>query len=250
MNECTTDYIVKGYTELSPSEFLAKLNQTCPKELPVLAMEFCAGGDLRTQLQAIENRNGFKENEVKNMLFCLRNAVQYLHSQNITHRDIKPENIVIKNVEGRRIYKLTDMGYAKNIDANTIQASLVGTRDYFAPEIITEFSYKNTVDYWSVGVIAFEIICGVRPFIPHQQLHTCIIQISKKTNKHIAITEVPEGGSYKFHERLFKENRCSQVFQVGFFKNNFQDRIEKVIKTKFYFMYSSNSKSYYIFTQH
>lgn len=215
MNDCATDYIVKGYAQLSPPEFLAKLNQTCPKELPVLAMEFCSGGDLRAQLQAMENRNGLKEIEVRNILFCLRNAVHYLHSQDITHRDIKPENIVIQNVGGRKIYKLTDMGYAKNIDANTIQASLVGTRDYFAPEIITELNYKNTVDYWSVGVIAFEIICGVRSFIPHQQLHTCIIQIGKKSSKHIAITEAPEGCSYKFHEHLFKENRCSQVFQVS-----------------------------------
>lgn len=221
MNNCATEYIVKGFAELSPPEFLAKLNQSCPKELPVLAMEFCSGGDLRAQLQAIENRNGLKEIEVRNILFCLKNAVQYLHSHDITHRDIKPENIVIQNVNGRKVYKLTDMGYARNIDANTIQASLVGTRDYFAPEIITEFNYKNTVDYWSVGVIAFEIICGIRPFIPHQQLHTCIIQIGKKTNKHIAITEVPEGCDYKFHEHLFKENRCSKVLQVGYFLNYF-----------------------------
>lgn len=214
MNKCSTDYIVKGYPELSPPEFLARLNQTCPKELPVLAMEYCPEGDLRAQLQAVENRNGLKECDVQNILFCLRNAVQYLHSQDITHRDIKPENIVIKNISGHKIYKLTDMGYAKNIDSNTIAASLVGTRDYFAPEIITELTYKNTVDYWSVGVIAFEIICGIRPFIPHQQLHTCIIQIGRKSNKHIAITEVPEGGDYRFHENLFSENRCSKVFQV------------------------------------
>lgn len=66
--------------------------------------------------------------------------------------------------------QLTDLGYAKSLDRNSLQASLVGTIEYVAPELFLSDKYSCTVDYWSFGIIAFEIVTGIRPFVPHMSL--------------------------------------------------------------------------------
>ena len=67
-------------------------------------------------------------------------------------------------------FKLTDFGYAKRLDNNSIDASLVGTLEYIAPELIKTGRYSCSVDYWSMGVLGFEVICGCRPFMPHASI--------------------------------------------------------------------------------
>lgn len=160
--------IVSGLT-IKPDTFLTELNRLNPSPMPVLVMEYCECGDLRQQLNANANTSGFGERETRDILRGLGAAIAYLHTLKITHRDIKPENIVIKRdvASGRKVYKLTDLGYAKPLDHKSIVASLVGTLEYIAPELCMTDRYTNSVDYWSLGVIAFEIVTGTRPFVPH-----------------------------------------------------------------------------------
>lgn len=108
--------------------------------------------------------------------------------------------------------QLTDFGFARNISENTMLKSIVGTRNYVAPEVLDTAEYKNTVDYWSMGVIAFELICGNLPFIPHQQLFDIVSNIRKKNEKCIAITEDFYENKYKFNENIPFETRMSSIF--------------------------------------
>lgn len=78
--------------------------------------------------------------------------------------------VKFNNNENSNQFQLTDLGYAKPIDRQSLVASLVGTIEYVAPELLITDKYSNSVDYWSFGIIAFEVIAGVRPFVPHMPL--------------------------------------------------------------------------------
>lgn len=65
------------------------------------------------------------------------------------------------------VYKLIDLGYAKELDQSSVCTSFVGTLQYLAPELFLSKRYTCTVDYWSLGLVTHEIITGVRPFLPN-----------------------------------------------------------------------------------
>lgn len=110
VEELKTEYIVKKI-EIKDEEFLSylKMAQQFDIQLPVLVMEYCDGGNLREHLKSFNNLNGMPEPQIRRVLFCLANALKYLHEQcNIEHRDIKPENIVLKLTKNREsIYKVS-----------------------------------------------------------------------------------------------------------------------------------------------
>lgn len=212
MNDRVKNENIVKTVKIKPESFLIELMKTNPSGLPLLIMEYCEGGDLRRTLFKTSNSSGMNEQQVRSILKSLRNAISYLHTLKITHRDIKPENIVLQKCGDVIVYKLTDLGYAKNLDMNSLNASLVGTMEYLAPELLHSNKYNNSVDYWPMGIIGFEVICGTRPFLPHASIAQCIVQVQQKKSEHICITETVDG-QYKFLNRLFPENRCSTVFQ-------------------------------------
>uniref|UniRef100_A0A2M4A6D7 IkappaB kinase n=1 Tax=Anopheles triannulatus TaxID=58253 RepID=A0A2M4A6D7_9DIPT len=201
------DNIVRT-VRVQPDSFVRELLRSSANGLPVLCMEYCEGGDLRRVLNRVENCSGLREQEVREVLRSLRNAISYLHGLKITHRDIKPENLVLKQQDDRIVYKLTDLGYAKALDKQSLQASLVGTVEYIAPDLIYCDRYNNSVDYWSMGVIAFEIVTGVRPFIPHSPITKWMLHVQQKKSADIAITE-DNRDNYIYHSEIFPENHIS-----------------------------------------
>lgn len=68
-------------------------------------------------------------------------------------------------------YKLIDLGYAKELGEASTSASLVGTLNYVAPELLWREKYSCSVDYWSLGILFYELVTGTRPFLPTMQ-HT------------------------------------------------------------------------------
>ncbi|XP_046392768.1 inhibitor of nuclear factor kappa-B kinase subunit alpha [Ischnura elegans] len=180
--------------------------------LPLLCMEFCARGDLRQVLNKAENCCGLRENEVRSLIQDVSSAVEYLHSRNITHRDLKPENIVLQEVNERIVYKLIDLGYAKELDQNSVCASFVGTLQYLAPELFMSQKYNHSVDYWSLGLVSHEVITGVRPFLPNMPPVTWMNRVEKKSPKDICAYQDYDGNII-FSQQLFPQNHISQCLK-------------------------------------
>jgi protein kinase A len=84
---------------------------------------------------------------------------EYLHSKQIIYRDLKPENLLI----GHDGYlKMTDFGFAKYVEGRTY--TLCGTPEYIAPEILLNKGHGKPVDWWTLGILIYEMIAGVDPF--------------------------------------------------------------------------------------
>nr|KAF6455381.1 component of inhibitor of nuclear factor kappa B kinase complex [Rousettus aegyptiacus] len=182
-------------------------------DVPLLAMEYCSGGDLRKLLNKPENCCGLKESQILSLLNDIGSGIRYLHENKIIHRDLKPENIVLQDVGGKIIHKIIDLGYAKDVDQGSLCTSFVGTLQYLAPELFENKPYTATVDYWSFGTMVFECIAGYRPFLHHLQPFTWHEKIKKKDPKCIFACEEMTG-EVRFSSHLPQPNSlCSLIVE-------------------------------------
>ena len=121
-------------------------------------MPFIRGGEL---FQHLRTEKFFKEDKVRFYAASMGLALEYLHNHGIIYRDIKPENILI----GEDGYiKLIDFGMAKMLKENEKTMTFCGTPEYLAPEIITGEGHNKAADWWSYGILIFEMLCGIPPF--------------------------------------------------------------------------------------
>lgn len=195
---------------VSAREVPEGLQKLAPNDLPLLAMEFCLGGDLRKHLNQYENCCGLKEGAILTLLTDISSALRYLHENRIIHRDLKPENIVLQQGESRLIHKIIDLGYAKELDQGSLCTSFVGTLQYLAPELLEQQKYTVTVDYWSFGTLAFECITGFRPFLPNWQPVQWHAKVREKSNEHVVVYE-DLLGAVKFSSVLPTPNNLNTI---------------------------------------
>ena len=121
--------------------------------------EFMQGGELFFHLR---RNSQYKEKSVKFYMSEILLAIDYMHKNNFIYRDLKPENILIDQFGH---IKLTDFGLSKLLDEEEQKTyTLCGTPEYVAPEIIFEKGYDKTCDWFSFGVVMFEMLCGFHPF--------------------------------------------------------------------------------------
>ncbi|CAL8249166.1 unnamed protein product [Merluccius merluccius] len=179
-------------------------------DLPLLAMEYCQGGDLRKFLNLLDNCCGMREGLVLILLRDISSALMYLHKKRIIHRDLKPENIVLQQGEKRLIHKIIDLGYAKELDQSSLCTSFVGTLQYLAPELMERQKYTVTVDYWSFGTLVFECITGFRPFLPTWQPVLWHNKLRLKQDHDIVVYE-DLSGEVRFSKHLPLPNNLNSL---------------------------------------
>ncbi len=121
-----------------------------------LIIEFVRGGEMFTYLRGIGKFEPKQAQFYSSQVVCM---FEYLHSKNIIYRDLKPENILIDH---RGYLKLTDFGFAKIVDSRTY--TLCGTPEYLAPEMLLNKGHGKPVDWWTFGILLYEMIAGIDPF--------------------------------------------------------------------------------------
>lgn len=127
-------------------------------------MECVTGGELFTHLRRARR---FTEDQAKFYAAQIASVFKYIHSKNIIHRDLKPENILIS----RNGYcKLTDFGFAKTLQPGDRTYTLCGTPEYIAPEVLLNKGHGKAVDWWTLGILIFEMIAGQPPFCDQEPM--------------------------------------------------------------------------------
>lgn len=121
-----------------------------------MLLEYAIGGELFSYLR---RAGRFGSNMAKFYAAEIVLALEYLHAHNVVYRDLKPENLLL---DARGHMKIADFGFAKIVPEVTW--TLCGTPEYLAPEIIQNRGHGKAADWWSLGILIFEMIAGYPPF--------------------------------------------------------------------------------------
>ena len=148
-------------------------------------MNFIRGGELFKHLL---NCKFFPEEKAKFYSAIVGLALEYLHTHGIVYRDIKPDNILIDE-DG--YLKLADFGMAKMLKDQEKAFSLCGTPEYFSPEIITREGHNKAADWWSYGILLYEMLFGIPPFYSKntEKMFDLITKAELKFPKKIEVSE-------------------------------------------------------------
>lgn len=123
-----------------------------------MVLDLMLGGDLRFHL----DRTGNMSQEVVRFYVAeLALGLDYLHRLQIVHRDLKPDNVLL---DEKGHAHLTDFNIAVHFSPRRPLTSIAGSMAYMAPEVLTKRGYLSSVDWWSLGVVAYELLFGRRPF--------------------------------------------------------------------------------------
>ncbi|KHJ44009.1 kinase domain protein [Trichuris suis] len=192
--------------------FIVKLHYAFQTEGKLyLILDFLRGGDLFTRLS---KDIMFTEEDVKFYLAELALALEHLHSLGIIYRDLKPENILLDD-EGH--IALTDFGLSKEALDDRKAYSFCGTVEYMAPEVVNRKGHSTAADWWSFGVLMFEMLTGVLPFQGQNRKET-MTQILKAK---LGMPQFLSPEAQSLLRALFKRNpqnrlgKCALILSLG-----------------------------------
>jgi len=147
------------------NKFLVNLHATYKDKLRVyFLLDVCLGGELFTILR---QKRYFNEPTSKFYAACVIEGFDYMHSMDIIYRDLKPENLVL---DSDGYLKITDFGFAKLCPDKTY--TLCGTPDYLCPEIVTGQGHGKGVDWWTLGILIYEMLASFPPFVADDPVET------------------------------------------------------------------------------
>ncbi|XP_054480687.1 calcium/calmodulin-dependent protein kinase type 1D [Anoplopoma fimbria] len=126
-----------------------------------LIMQLVSGGEL---FDRIVEKGFYTEKDASTLIRQVLDAVNYLHKMGIVHRDLKPENLLYFNPQDESKIMISDFGLSKMEGSGDVMSTACGTPGYVAPEVLAQKPYSKAVDCWSIGVIAYILLCGYPPF--------------------------------------------------------------------------------------
>lgn len=126
-----------------------------------IVMELCEGGELLDRI--LERGGKYSEDDAKVIMVQILNVAAFCHLQGVVHRDLKPENFLFTSKDENSVLKAIDFGLSDFVKPDEKLNDIVGSAYYVAPEVLHR-CYGTEADVWSIGVIAYILLCGSRPF--------------------------------------------------------------------------------------
>ena len=180
--------------------------------------EYIPGGSLNTLLK-IQKRLSL--NSARFYLASILTIFDYLHKKNIIYRDLRPQNILF-NKNG--YIKLAEFGLAKKMESD-VTFTMCGNPEYYSPEMIRKTGYNKSTDYWSLGILLYEMLIGCTPFFDseplkiYQKINQGKILFPKKIDKNAKII-IKHFLNMDQHERLgCSKNGIADIVEEPFFKD-------------------------------
>ena len=151
----------RNILKMSDHPFLVNMSYVFQTEQRIyFVMRFIRGGELRHHLHKQPGQR-FSEESAKFYCMQIALALGHLHKKSIVYRDLKTENVLM-DVDGYLC--LTDFGLAKVLKEDEQAMTVAGTVEYLAPEIVENKAYGMAVDWWTLGVLTYELCTGFTPF--------------------------------------------------------------------------------------
>ncbi|XP_019787768.1 ribosomal protein S6 kinase alpha-6 isoform X4 [Tursiops truncatus] len=187
--------------------FIVKLHYAFQTEGKLyLILDFLRGGDVFTRLS---KEVLFTEEDVKFYLAELALALDHLHRLGIVYRDLKPENILLDEIGH---IKLTDFGLSKeSVDQEKKAYSFCGTVEYMAPEVVNRRGHSQSADWWSYGVLMFEMLTGTLPFQGKDRNETMNMILKAK----LGMPQFLSAEAQSLLRMLFKRNPANRLGSEG-----------------------------------
>ncbi|XP_014459664.1 cGMP-dependent protein kinase 2 [Alligator mississippiensis] len=206
-------YSEKKILEETCCPFIVKLYRTFKDSKYVyMLLEACLGGELWSLLR---DRGSFDESTAKFCVGCVTEALEYLHHKGVIYRDLKPENLIL---DGEGYIKLVDFGFAKKIEAGQKTWTFCGTPEYVAPEVILNKGHDFGVDFWSLGILVYELLTGNPPFSGIDQMMTYNLIL-----KGIERLDFPRKVTRRSEDLIRRLCRQNPTERLGNMKNGIND---------------------------
>jgi len=165
-----TNKVQKAFDELNCHKtlsfpFLAKLRYAFQSNSQLhMVMDFCAGGDM---FDLMQRKGRLSEKDASFYVSETILALEHLHSNNVMYRDLKPENVFL-DIDGHVV--LGDFGHTKmKMEAYDLATTVCGSAEYMSPEMLAGKGYCRAVDFYSLGVLIYELLVGHPPFQSEDQ---------------------------------------------------------------------------------
>jgi len=149
----------KNILMLIDSPFILGLHKTFKdNKFVYLLTDAYLGGDL---WRTLHTKGPFNDTVARFYVACVVEAFAYLHKRQYVYRDLKPENLMIDN---NGYVRVVDLGFAKKVMPGHKTWTFCGTPEYIPPEIISNTGHNIAADYWSLGILVFELLSKRTPF--------------------------------------------------------------------------------------
>ena len=186
--------------------------------------EYIHGGDLWNFLYENNNNNNYTVTKwnglpITFITFYISNILvilEYIHNKEVVFRDIKPENFLIDN-DG--YLKITDFGSAKKICGYNKTYTLCGCAQYLSPEMILSKEYDKSIDFWSLGILIYELLTKSTPFM-HDNMAMIYQNIIESEENLKIILNPLEKNSKSLISQLLTSN---PIIRLGMLRNGIND---------------------------